>query len=125
MGACIVNPERKIVGIGYNGMPNGCSDDELPWTRAATDRLETKYPYGKLVGTLFLLLSHLNERQISLTVVMYQRSCHKYNTHVLWWVLSFLLIQAIFKLFLAIHWYYDHPNCHPNQVVGAGHVIFA
>ena len=27
LGACIVNAENKIVGIGYNGMPNGCSDD--------------------------------------------------------------------------------------------------
>ena len=66
-----MNPERKIVGIGYNGMPNGCSDDELPWTRKATDRLDTKYPYGRLVGTLFLLVSHhnlfhLNGRQMSL-----------------------------------------------------------
>jgi len=35
------------VGIGYNGMPNRCSDDELPWKREAEDRLDTKYPYGK------------------------------------------------------------------------------
>lgn len=46
VGACIVNPERKIVGIGYNGMPNGCSDDNLPWARKADSELETKYPYG-------------------------------------------------------------------------------
>ncbi|XP_071481683.1 deoxycytidylate deaminase-like [Diadema antillarum] len=45
VGACIVNEEKKIVGIGYNGMPNGCSDDELPWTRTHDDWLETKYPY--------------------------------------------------------------------------------
>ncbi|POI32444.1 hypothetical protein CIB84_003804, partial [Bambusicola thoracicus] len=45
VGACIVNSENKIVGIGYNGMPNGCSDDVLPWTRAAAHRLDTKYPY--------------------------------------------------------------------------------
>ncbi|EDO37210.1 predicted protein [Nematostella vectensis] len=45
VGACIVNKERKIVGIGYNGMPNGCSDDELPWNRHADDELDTKYPY--------------------------------------------------------------------------------
>ena len=31
VGACIVNPEKRIVGIGYNGMPRGCSDDLLPW----------------------------------------------------------------------------------------------
>ena len=47
VGACIVNSERKIVGIGYNGMPNRCSDDELPWQREADDKLDTKYPYGK------------------------------------------------------------------------------
>ncbi|XP_075871774.1 deoxycytidylate deaminase-like [Nelusetta ayraudi] len=45
VGACIVNQENKIVGIGYNGMPNGCSDDLLPWSRSAKDRLDTKYPY--------------------------------------------------------------------------------
>ncbi|XP_029950162.1 deoxycytidylate deaminase-like isoform X4 [Salarias fasciatus] len=45
VGACIVNPENKIVGIGYNGMPNGCDDDLLPWSRTADDRLDTKYPY--------------------------------------------------------------------------------
>ncbi|CAH1792458.1 unnamed protein product, partial [Owenia fusiformis] len=45
VGACIVNEENKIVGIGYNGMPNGCSDDILPWRRTADDRLDTKYPY--------------------------------------------------------------------------------
>ncbi|KAM6400585.1 deoxycytidylate deaminase [Pluvialis apricaria] len=45
VGACIVNSENKIVGIGYNGMPNGCSDDVLPWTRTAEHRLDTKYPY--------------------------------------------------------------------------------
>ncbi|KAF5901871.1 deoxycytidylate deaminase, partial [Clarias magur] len=45
VGACIVNQENKIVGIGYNGMPNGCDDDLLPWARSAEDKLDTKYPY--------------------------------------------------------------------------------
>ncbi|PNJ27479.1 DCTD isoform 7, partial [Pongo abelii] len=45
VGACIVNSENKIVGIGYNGMPNGCSDDQLPWRRTAKNKLDTKYPY--------------------------------------------------------------------------------
>lgn len=45
VGACIVNPENKIVGIGYNGMPNRCSDDSLPWARHAENRLDTKYMY--------------------------------------------------------------------------------
>lgn len=46
VGACIVNQENKIVGIGYNGMPNGCDDDLLPWSRSADNQLDTKYPYG-------------------------------------------------------------------------------
>jgi len=45
VGACIVNNEKRIVGIGYNGFPRGCSDDELPWSRCAEDELDTKYPY--------------------------------------------------------------------------------
>ena len=43
-----MNSENKIVGIGYNGMPNGCSDDELPWSREAESKLDTKYPYGTM-----------------------------------------------------------------------------
>lgn len=31
VGACIVNEENKIIGIGYNGAPEGNNDDELPW----------------------------------------------------------------------------------------------
>ncbi len=50
-----MNDEMKIVGIGYNGMPNGCSDDELPWQRVADDKLDTKYPYGESVHQVFVL----------------------------------------------------------------------
>ncbi|RKX29510.1 MAG: cytidine deaminase [Candidatus Zixiibacteriota bacterium] len=44
VGACIVNANKRIIGIGYNGFPIGCSDDELPWGRKG-DFLDTKYPY--------------------------------------------------------------------------------
>jgi dCMP deaminase len=44
VGACIANAQNKIVGVGYNGFPIGCSDDELPWDRQG-DFLSTKYPY--------------------------------------------------------------------------------
>ena len=44
VGACIVNKEKRIVGIGYNGFPRGCSDDDLPWAKEAADELDTKYP---------------------------------------------------------------------------------
>ena len=44
VGACIVSPENKILSLGYNGMPIGCSDDEMPWAREGPP-LETKYMY--------------------------------------------------------------------------------
>ena len=42
VGACIVSPDNIIISTGYNGLPNGCSDDEYPWEREGE---ETKYPY--------------------------------------------------------------------------------
>ncbi len=42
VGACIVSPENIIISTGYNGLPNGCSDDEFPWERSGE---ETKYPF--------------------------------------------------------------------------------
>ena len=44
VGACIVSKENKILSVGYNGFPMGCSDDEYPWDREG-DTLETKYPF--------------------------------------------------------------------------------
>ncbi len=44
VGACIVGRDKKIVSVGYNGMPSGCSDDEMPWEREG-EMLETKYAY--------------------------------------------------------------------------------
>lgn len=44
VGACVANEQNKIVGVGYNGFPLGCSDDVLPWNRNG-EFLSTKYPY--------------------------------------------------------------------------------
>jgi len=44
VGACIVSSDKKIIGVGYNGFPSGCSDDDLPWEREG-DWLNTKYPF--------------------------------------------------------------------------------
>lgn len=44
VGACIVNPQRRVVGLGYNGFPKGCDDDVFPWERDG-QFLNTKYPY--------------------------------------------------------------------------------
>ena len=44
VGAVIVDDKYRVVSIGYNGMPYGCSDDVYPWDREG-DLLDTKYPY--------------------------------------------------------------------------------
>ncbi|WP_055070779.1 deoxycytidylate deaminase [Clostridium massiliamazoniense] len=44
VGACIVDKHNKIIGIGYNGLPIGCSDDDFSWENTG-DFLNTKYPY--------------------------------------------------------------------------------
>lgn len=44
VGACIVDSSNKILSIGYNGFPNGCSDDEFPWNREG-EPLNNKYFY--------------------------------------------------------------------------------
>lgn len=44
VGACIVSPDHKILSMGYNGLPIGCSDDDFPWAREG-DPLENKYFY--------------------------------------------------------------------------------
>ena len=46
VGCCIVSQDNKILSMGYNGLPNGCSDDEYPWAREGDDPLETKYVYA-------------------------------------------------------------------------------
>lgn len=44
VGTCIVSEDNKILSVGYNGMPIGCSDDEYPWEREGPS-LDTKYFY--------------------------------------------------------------------------------
>ena len=45
VGACIVSEDNKILSMGYNGFPRGCSDDEFPWAREGAP-LDNKYLYS-------------------------------------------------------------------------------
>ena len=47
VGATIVSQDQIILGIGYNGFPRGCKDEELPWAKKSHngDPMECKYPY--------------------------------------------------------------------------------
>ncbi len=44
VGACIVSSNKKVLSLGYNGMPIGVDDKLIPWGREG-EELETKYPY--------------------------------------------------------------------------------
>ena len=95
VGACIVNDENKILSIGYNGFPTGCSDDNISWEREG-DIENTKYPYvchaelnailnsrGDLHGaTLYVALFPCNECakaiiQAGITEVIYLSDKYK------------------------------------------------
>ena len=48
VGACIVSQDNKILSMGYNGFPKGCSDDEFPWGKEhqEDDPYNAKYFYS-------------------------------------------------------------------------------
>lgn len=43
VGCCIIK-DNRIVSTGYNGMPNGCNDDRMPWNSDG-NFIESKYAY--------------------------------------------------------------------------------
>ena len=45
VGCCIVNENKKIVSVGYNGLPIGCKDCEFPWNVKEGELDKTKYAY--------------------------------------------------------------------------------
>ncbi len=97
VGACIVSGENKILSMGYNGFPNGCSDDEFPWGRDGVTADDSKYFYsthgelnailnyrgGSLEGSkLYVTMFPCNECakaiiQAGITSVVY--GCDKYE----------------------------------------------
>lgn len=45
-GACIVSPENRILGVGYNGLPRGCSDhDPVYWADEDDNPFLSKHSY--------------------------------------------------------------------------------
>ena len=45
VGAAIVDDNHRVVSVGYNGFPKGCSDDVFPWEREGRNLLEMKYAF--------------------------------------------------------------------------------
>ena len=46
VGACIVSQDNKILSMGYNGLPWGCSDDDFPWEKTDNTPEHSKYFYS-------------------------------------------------------------------------------
>lgn len=45
-GACIASPDYKIVGVGYNGLPRGCDDnDPAYWSDDDSDPANSRHSY--------------------------------------------------------------------------------
>ena len=45
-GACIVTPEQRIIGVGYNGLPRGCDDsDPIYWSDDDSNPLHSRHSY--------------------------------------------------------------------------------
>lgn len=70
VGACIVSADKKVVGIGYNGLPRGCDDDDFPWVRDG-EFLETKYPFVVHAELNAILNSNQDLRGCSLYVSLF------------------------------------------------------
>lgn len=76
VGACIVNADNRIVGIGYNGFPRGCEDTEYPWGNCGDSMcLDTKYPYVVHAEVNAILNATQNLKNARLYVTLFP--CHE------------------------------------------------
>jgi len=71
VGACLVDTEKKIVGIGYNGFPTGVSDDLFPWDNKSENYLENKYPYVVHAEANAILNANVSLKNCSLYVTLF------------------------------------------------------
>ena len=70
VGACIVNEDKIILGIGYNGLPKGCSDDEFPWGNIG-ETLNTKYAFVVHAELNAILNSHTSLKNATIYVSLF------------------------------------------------------
>ncbi|XP_071140282.1 deoxycytidylate deaminase-like [Mytilus edulis] len=101
VGACIVNTDNRIVGIGYNGMPNGCSDDDMPWGKNSKDILNTKKLY----------VCHAEMNAIVNKISADIRGCKMYVTLYPCNNCAKIIIQSGIKHMV----YYDDKNRHKDE----------
>jgi len=79
VGACIADPKNRVISCGYNGFPNGISDDDLPWDRGDGKNLldlNTKYPYVVHAEPNAILNSH-GQDMSGATIYVTLFPCHE------------------------------------------------
>ena len=69
VGACIINSKKRIISLGYNGMPKG-NDDEFPWAREGS-QTETKYAYVIHAEMNAILNSQVNFENCTIYTSLY------------------------------------------------------
>jgi dCMP deaminase len=70
VGAVIVSRDNKILAIGYNGFPQGCDDDSLPWSREGNYE-DTKYAYVVHAEANAILNAHSSLKDAILYVTLF------------------------------------------------------
>lgn len=108
VGACIVDEENRIVGLGYNGFPSGCSDDLLPWARSNSNDLHNKYLYVCHAEVNAILnKGSANVRGATIYVALFPcQNCAK------------MIIQAgIREVVFMSDAYHDTPGCRASRIM--------
>lgn len=114
VGACIVNDDNKIVGIGYNGFPNHCSDDDFPWDKSES-YLESKKPYVVHAELNAILNSTMNLKGCTLYVTLFP--CNE-------------CVKAIIQSGISKVYYLDDKNAHKEyaeasrKMLTAANIVF-
>uniref|UniRef100_A0A8C4RN66 dCMP deaminase n=1 Tax=Erpetoichthys calabaricus TaxID=27687 RepID=A0A8C4RN66_ERPCA len=92
----------------YNGMPNGCDDDLLPWARSASNKLDTKYLYGNFIFNAILFENE--QRQIGCEVILpfLLHMCVKLQLEIIYFV--FFIFVGIKDVIYMSDKYHDTPE---------------
>lgn len=76
VGACIVNTDKRIIGIWYNGFPRWCHDDEFSWEKDDNNFLINRNTYVVHAEANAILNTWTNDMRWSTIYIKYF-PCHE------------------------------------------------